>query len=390
MTIRSIPSKSNAKGTTLLGIPNHLNWLTFARDPYLTNDSPRVISYINICLSPLCFSLWKDIICHHDILLASFFNNNSLYWIMNIYSDSSHTTLKYLKNTEVDISNLLIMTGDFNIRDSAWDPIFPHYSTFNDDLFTIANSFNLELLSPTNCVPTMYLDSDTRANSVIDLMFLWGGSAEINNHSIYPDLQLSSDHAPLSVTITIEEENIDMFKLSIAKNSEEEKKFTNDILLVIKNIDISDLSDISKIKDVTNSFTSKVKLAWKMNAKWVWITKHSKSWWNEDCNCALTSYRTSRSLENWKIFKRTVKLTKQAFFDLQIQEIANKKWESWELMSWVNKCKLPAIESIKYDDQQYLEIKDLWNTFHSIFNKALYRHVNVKILDKIDDKPILP
>ena len=58
-----------------------------------------------------------------------------------------------------------------------------------------------------------------------------------------------------------------MFKLSIAKNSEEEKKFTNDILLVIKNIDISDLSDISKIKDVTNSFTSKVKLAWKMNAK---------------------------------------------------------------------------------------------------------------------------
>ena len=58
-----------------------------------------------------------------------------------------------------------------------------------------------------------------------------------------------------------------MFKLSIAKNSKEEKKFTNDILLIIKNIDISDLSDISKIKDVTNSFTSKVELAWKMNAK---------------------------------------------------------------------------------------------------------------------------
>ena len=59
-------------------------------------------------------------------------------------------------------------------------------------------------------------------------------------------------------------------------------------------------------------------------------------------------------------------------------------------MSWVNKCKLPAIESIKYDNQQYLEIKDLWNAFHSIFNKTLYCHVNVKVLDKIDDKPILP
>jgi len=90
---------------------------------------------------------------------------------------------------------------------------------------------------------------------------------EINNHSIHPDLQLSSDHTPLSVTITIEEENINMFKLSMAKNSKEEKKFTNNISLAIKNIDISDLSDISKIEDVTNSFTSIVELAWKANAK---------------------------------------------------------------------------------------------------------------------------
>ena len=29
-------------------------------------------------------------------------------------------TLKYLKNTEVNINNVLIITGDFNIRDSLW------------------------------------------------------------------------------------------------------------------------------------------------------------------------------------------------------------------------------------------------------------------------------
>ena len=37
---------------------------------------------------------------------------------MNVYSDSSHSALKYLKDTEVNILNLLIMTGNFNIKDS--------------------------------------------------------------------------------------------------------------------------------------------------------------------------------------------------------------------------------------------------------------------------------
>jgi len=37
---------------------------------------------------------------------------------MNVYSDSSHMALKYLKDIEVNIDNMLVMTGDFNIRDS--------------------------------------------------------------------------------------------------------------------------------------------------------------------------------------------------------------------------------------------------------------------------------
>ena len=37
---------------------------------------------------------------------------------MNIFSDTFHSTLKYLKDTEVNIDNLIIMTGDFNIRDN--------------------------------------------------------------------------------------------------------------------------------------------------------------------------------------------------------------------------------------------------------------------------------
>ena len=62
---------------------------------------------------------------------------------MNIYSDSSQSALKYLKDTEANICNVLVMTGDFNIRDSLWDPLYPHHSTHSNYLFEITDSFNL-------------------------------------------------------------------------------------------------------------------------------------------------------------------------------------------------------------------------------------------------------
>jgi len=146
---------------------------------------------------------------------------------MNIYSDFSHSALKYLKDTEVNITNLLIMTGDFNIRDSIWDLSFPYHSAISDNLMILADSFNLDLLIPTHQVPTRYSDTNSKVNLVIDLMFLQSGLIELNNHSIHPDWQLSLDHAPLTVIIPIIEENIILSKFSIAKNSEEEESFIN-------------------------------------------------------------------------------------------------------------------------------------------------------------------
>ena len=85
------------------------------------------------CPSSLQFSIRKDIIDHRDILLASFFNNGDIFWLMNIYSDASHSALKYLKDTEVNIWNLLIIAEDFNIRDSLWDLFFLHHLSISND-----------------------------------------------------------------------------------------------------------------------------------------------------------------------------------------------------------------------------------------------------------------
>jgi len=114
------------------------------------------------------------------------FYNRSIYFLINVYLDLSQTALKYLKNTEVNISNILIMTRDFNIRNSSWDPSFPHHSIHCDLLNDIADSMDLYMSKATNYVSTRYLNNQNDLNLVINLMFLYPNSSELDNHMIHP------------------------------------------------------------------------------------------------------------------------------------------------------------------------------------------------------------
>ena len=63
------------------------------------------------------------------------------------------------------------------------------------------------------------------------------------------------------VFILIIEENIITSKFFIVKNSKEKENFIRDVSYVIKNIDISDLSNSNKLENATNSLTSSIKNA---------------------------------------------------------------------------------------------------------------------------------
>ena len=91
---------------------------------------------------------------HKDINLISFFNNGIICFIINIYSDDQHNALKYLKDIEINLDNVLIMTENFNIRDNDWNPSYSHYLVHTDILTEIDNSFDLRLFIPVIQVPT--------------------------------------------------------------------------------------------------------------------------------------------------------------------------------------------------------------------------------------------
>ena len=65
--------------------------------------------------------------------------------MINVYLNEQQLVLKYFKNTEVNIYNILIMTRDFNIRDSNWDLSYPCHLIHNNILTDITDSFELQL-----------------------------------------------------------------------------------------------------------------------------------------------------------------------------------------------------------------------------------------------------
>jgi len=155
------------------------------------------------------------------------------------------------------------------------------------------------------------------------------------------------------------EEVICTSKLSIPPKSDQEIAFIEEIVSNFKNLDTSDIGDMEKLECIVHQLRAIIDQAWTKNAKKSKISKHSKQWWIEECSQSLNNYRMTRSLNNWKSFKKIVKNIKRSFFDTKIQEVANKSHGPWELMNWISRCKLPAIEAIKHNNRLCLSPESL-------------------------------
>ena len=87
-----------------------------------------------------------------------------------------------------------------------------------------------------------------------------------------------SDNTLLTIPIPIVEEDINSTKHSIIKDSEEKVAFIKDVTISIRNLHISNLSDITSLDNIVNEFANMVKSTWEKNSKIINITRHSKSW----------------------------------------------------------------------------------------------------------------
>jgi len=150
-----------------------------------------------------------------------------------------------------------------------------------------------------------------------------------------------------------------MIKQTITKNSKEEKEFIKELGEKISSTDTSNIPDSNSLKSITQKLTTAIEDLWNKYSKYVNITKCSKEWWNEDCKRNLAIYQQSGERYDWKSYRKSVKIAKQSFFDERIQEIASLNKRPWDLMNWVKKHKLPAMEAIKFNGQPCNNLNDL-------------------------------
>jgi len=109
-------------------------------------------------------------------------------------------------------------------------------------------------------------------------MFLQYGSTELNQHFIHPDWWLTSDYAPLSITVPIVDETINTSKLLIQQNSKQETVFIEEVISVFKNLNTLNISNKECLENMVNNLNLLINQAWNKNTKQMRITRHSKQW----------------------------------------------------------------------------------------------------------------
>ena len=77
---------------------------------------------------------------------------------MNVYSHNLHTSVDFLFNKALNISNLLYIEEDCNVRDAKLNSFVSLHSIASQILRDLANSYSLVCSILALCIPTYYLD----------------------------------------------------------------------------------------------------------------------------------------------------------------------------------------------------------------------------------------
>lgn len=297
------------EGEDVIGTSVSPDWGCIVR-PSEVETPPRVAVWFNNRISSLQPGFRRDIFDHRDVIILSLGLGEDTILLANVYSDAAHTAITLLHDNLLKLPKLSFMCGDFNVRSDRWDPLGPAGNVHADHLEAAAECMGLTISTPEEARPTHYPYREELQPMVIDLMFISEEEALTVHHSILAEERGTSDHAPLTITISAPGSQVPATKWAIRKDSDEEAAFLGDILLGLDPLLQWEGNSSGEIDDVVEAISAIFSKAWSDHAKESKLCRHSKGWWNQECSEAITAHWESGRPEDWSTCRWTMRAAK--------------------------------------------------------------------------------
>jgi hypothetical protein len=287
---------------------------------------------------------------------------------LNMYNDDRATAVSFLRREGLVIPHLSIMTGNFNCHSMVWDPSYNAHGAVAAHLLKLIQDLELDWDPPVNPGPTHVPHVKMLNHMVINLIFTLPGVVTELPQRRMVELQGLLDHIPLLGKIRIRPSKLEVIRITIPKESDEEDAFMGDLYRLVRNIPALPIMSQDGVEERANAFASAFSTAWESNVVEVVIKSCSKGWWSKECSEAIKRYRESYNPWHYKRFQLVIKDAKRTFFDKQINKVASLSKRPWDLMFWVKQRNLPPMESILFRDEPCNTLDSLWNALHSTYN----------------------
>jgi hypothetical protein len=170
------------------------------------------------------------------------------------------------------------MTGDFNCHSMVWDPSYNSHGAAVACLLKLTQDLELDWDPPVNPRLTHIPHVETLNHMVIDLIFTSPGVVMELPQRRLVKLQGPSDHIPLLGKIRIRPSRLEVTRISIPKELDEEDAFLGDLYRLMRGISALPIVSQDRVKERANAFALAFSTAWETNVVEVVIKSHSKGW----------------------------------------------------------------------------------------------------------------
>jgi hypothetical protein len=221
-------------------------------------------------------SYQREVINHRDLLLLSLQVGGSEIFALNVYNDDRATAISFLRREGLVIPRLSIMAGDFNCHSIVWDVSYDSHRAAAACLLELTQDLELDWDLLANPGPTHVLYVEMLNHMVIDLIFTPLGVATELPQRRMIELQGPLDHIPLLGKICIRPSKLEVTRITIPKESDEEDAFLGDLCRLIRSVSALPIVSQDGVEERVNAFASAFSAAWETNTVEVVIKSRSK------------------------------------------------------------------------------------------------------------------